>query len=389
MKVDYIDLSEYDVQFKQLISGPAPVGRILNYVILTGKGVLRHKNGNRDLSLKDNIASAWCSEFMVGLGLVKYYDEPNKTIYNLHLTEQGKSLYNLIRDYKGTFNEDPSPVQCKKELLEYSQEAYDLVFKIFKTSPICINLCRYIQNSGTNSFSKATFKDDYFECFKVLYEGGTYNRNARTTTGDNRVPSLLQICEFFGCMTETSDRFVFNVDELSKITSVHSFIKIDEKRLLDLAKEDEYIEKYATDLAQRYGIDGTISREVVIRNSALQKLFRNNLLAKYGCRCAICNKEIETVLIASHIVPASESNVEEKADCENGLLLCALHDKLFDKYLISFDFCTGKIIYTDELKDLLQEYQLSEDTFLDNKYLTEERKNYLMRHNFAFYERNK
>lgn len=37
MKVDYIKLSDYKVSFKQLISGPAPVGRILNYVILTGK----------------------------------------------------------------------------------------------------------------------------------------------------------------------------------------------------------------------------------------------------------------------------------------------------------------------------------------------------------------
>ena len=34
MKLNYVDLNEYSIAFKQLISGPAPVGRILNYLIL-------------------------------------------------------------------------------------------------------------------------------------------------------------------------------------------------------------------------------------------------------------------------------------------------------------------------------------------------------------------
>lgn len=132
-----------------------------------------------------------------------------------------------------------------------------------------------------------------------------------------------------------------------------------------------------------------MAREIVTRNSSVQNLFRNNLIAKYGSKCAICNKSIESVMVASHIVPASESNVIEKADCENGLLLCALHDKLFDRYLISFDFLTGKLIYADSLKGKLDEYQLSDDLSLEDRFMTDERKDYLMKHNMAFYERNK
>lgn len=389
MKVDYIKLSEYKVSFKQLISGPAPVGRILNYVILTGKGVLKHKNGSRDLTLKDNIASAWCSEFMVGLGLVFYVEETGKTVYPLQLTENGKQLFSLIKDYKHSFNEDINPATCRTQLLSYSEPAYNLFYRIFKSSPVCINLCRYIQNSATNSFLKSNFKDDYFECFKVLYEGGVYNRAARTTTGANRVPSLIQLCQFFHCAKETNTHFVFDYDELCKNNDSVTFIPVDTKKISELSKEDTKNEKIISDLISKYGIDGTVAREIVTRNSSVQELFRNNLIARYGCKCAICNKQLETVMVASHIVPASESNVIEKADCENGLLLCALHDKLFDRYLISFDFTTGKLIYAESLKDQLEEYQLSEDLVLEERFMTDERKDYLMKHNMAFYERNK
>lgn len=388
MKVEYINLNEYKVLFKQLISGPAPVGRILNYLILTGKGVLRHKNGNRDLTLNDSIASAWCTEFMVGLGLIYYVEEDDETVYQLHLTESGKRLYDLIKD-SSSYDEGVDPVKCKNQLIDFNKSAYDLFFNIFKSSPVCINLCRYIQNAGTNEFLKESFKDDYFECFKILYEGGVYNRNARTTTGANRVPSLLQLCTFFGCLEDDGDHFIFDYQNLIKLEKGLKFIPLDQNKISTLTNENIKHEKIINDLISRYGLDGTVAREIVTRNSSVQELFRNNLMAKYGCKCAICSKSIETVLIASHIVPASESTVIEKADCENGLLLCSLHDKLFDRYLITFDFVTGKLIYADELKDHLEEYQLTEELYLEERFMTDERKDYLLKHNMAFYERNK
>lgn len=389
MKINYIDLKEYNVAFKQLISGPAPAGRILNYLILTGKGVLRHKNGNRDLFLNDSIASAWCSELMVGLGLVYYNEENGNNVYTLHLTKNGKKLFELIKECDFSFDESPDPSTCKDQLFNYSKTAYEVFFNIFKSSPVCINLCRYIQNTGTNSFSKDTFKDDYFECFKVLYEGGYYNRNARTTTGANRVPSLLQLCSFFECLEETDTHFIFKYESLCKSTQDLEFIPLDDEKIKKLTSENLRVEKVVADLISKYGFDGNVAREVVIRNSSIQEIFRNNLMAKYGCKCAICSKTIETVLVASHIVPSSESNVLEKVDCENGLLLCSLHDKLFDRYLITFDFNTGMLIYSDELKDKLDEYQLFDGMCLEERFMTEERKEYLLKHNMSFYERNK
>ena len=58
--------------------------------------------------------------------------------------------------------------------------------------------------------------------------------------------------------------------------------------------------------------------------------------------------DILPILIASHIVPWSEGNDEERLDVENGILLSPLYDALFDKHLISFDE-HGKIIISDHI----------------------------------------
>ena len=148
-------------------------------------------------------------------------------------------------------------------------------------------------------------------------------------------------------------------------------------------------EKIVEDLVAKYGVNGTVAREMVIRNSEVQSLFRNNLFAKYGVRCAVCGKTIEKVLIASHIKPASLCDVIEKANCENGIVLCALHDKLFDRYLITFEEKAGKLKYSKILADKLQKYQLDEGFCLPSQYLTEERQAFLQHHNKAFCNKNK
>lgn len=389
MKIDYINLNDYNISFKQLISGPAQVGLILNYVILAGKGILRHKNGYRAKDLKNNYAYAWTSELMVGLGLICYTEEKNKDSFPINLTANGKNLFDLIRDYPKKFSEEPNMEDvCRKELMDYNKAAYELFFKIFKSSPLCINLCRFIVNEGTNKFKKSDFNNKYYTCF-VNYYGENGGSGQGGNAGFNRVPSLTQLCHFFGCLTLDDGYYEFDYSRLSNIEEGYSFIPINKEKEEQLNNENIRIEKIVDDLVSKYGFSGTVAREIVTRNSFVQELFRNNLLARYGCKCAICNKDIETVMVASHIVPASESNVIEKADCENGLLLCALHDKLFDRYLISFDFSTGKLIYADSLKGKLAEYQLSEDLFLEERFMTDERKDYLMKHNMAFYERNK
>lgn len=67
---------------------------------------------------------------------------------------------------------------------------------------------------------------------------------------------------------------------------------------------------------------------------ASQATIKGNALSIYENRCAMCDIDHPALLIARHIIPWSkDQNV--RADPRNVLLLCALHDKLFDKGLIS------------------------------------------------------
>ena len=388
MKVAYENISAYGVQFKQLISGPAPVGRVLNYIKLAGEGCLKHRNGNRDLYLKNNIASAWCSEFMVGLGLVYYIEELHVKISDLKLTAIGKEIYELIKN-SSKFDESSDPSICLKQLKDYSVLAYDKFFESFKNSVVCKNLCKYIVNNGTNKYNKYEFKDDYFGTFKYYYTGEEYLINGvGASTGSNRVPSLIQFCQFFDCMKTDREFLVFDYAKLKGNVPDVSFIPIDFVTKEKIIAESQWHEKLIEDLVDKYGISGTIAREMVVRNSEVQSLFRNNLFAKYGVRCAVCGKTIEKVLIASHIKPASKCDVIEKANCENGIVLCALHDKLFDRYLITFDCQSGKLIYAEILKEKLKKYQLEQDFCLPQEYLTKERKTFLKYHNKVFFDKN-
>lgn len=77
----------------------------------------------------------------------------------------------------------------------------------------------------------------------------------------------------------------------------------------------------------------------------VQRFFRRAVLASYGYRCCFCRLDVTALLNASHIVPWSES-VELRADPRNGLCLCALHDRAFDRGLVAVD--TGNRVVISE-----------------------------------------
>lgn len=77
-------------------------------------------------------------------------------------------------------------------------------------------------------------------------------------------------------------------------------------------------------------------RTIVATARANQSYFRNALLENYERRCCLTGLGIEPLLVASHIKPWSKSDpVTERLSPENGLLLNALHDRAFDKGLIT------------------------------------------------------
>jgi len=65
-----------------------------------------------------------------------------------------------------------------------------------------------------------------------------------------------------------------------------------------------------------------------------QSFFRDAILTSYEQTCCITGLRVRECLIASHIIPWSESD-EHRTDPRNGLCLSATFDRLFDRGLIT------------------------------------------------------
>ena len=74
----------------------------------------------------------------------------------------------------------------------------------------------------------------------------------------------------------------------------------------------------------------------VVKTRVNQDLFRRIMLDTYRHSCCLTGIGIDELLVASHIVSWSE-DAGNRLNPRNGLCLNALHDKAFDKGLISFD----------------------------------------------------
>ncbi|GET34569.1 endonuclease [Prolixibacter bellariivorans] len=89
-------------------------------------------------------------------------------------------------------------------------------------------------------------------------------------------------------------------------------------------------------------------RETIVKTRVNQSFFRKAILASYSQTCCITGIKVPELLIASHIIPWAH-NKKERMNPQNGLCLNALHDKAFDKGLITItpDF---KIKISEALK---------------------------------------
>ncbi len=85
-----------------------------------------------------------------------------------------------------------------------------------------------------------------------------------------------------------------------------------------------------------------------------QALFRATVLSAYQSRCCITGLEEPQLLVASHIVPwAADRN--RRLDPRNGLCLNVLHDRAFDRGLITFDEHV-RLLVSPALKDTSNDY---------------------------------
>jgi len=81
-------------------------------------------------------------------------------------------------------------------------------------------------------------------------------------------------------------------------------------------------------------VKGNVHSLSVTDGRPYQIELRRKLLDIYGNKCAICDMDIPEILRASHIIPHS-MNDETAKRLDNAILLCSLHDSLFDRGFIT------------------------------------------------------
>lgn len=124
---------------------------------------------------------------------------------------------------------------------------------------------------------------------------------------------------------EIYNEFVSNWDEMLYESEV-LLAKYQNKKVEEIALEKQDIEYIERDVLNgKEGID--VAR--LVKTRVNQSLFRKVVLNNYSNSCSICNLNINSLLIASHIIKWS-SNESNRLNPENGLCLCSIHDKAFE-----------------------------------------------------------
>lgn len=126
--------------------------------------------------------------------------------------------------------------------------------------------------------------------------------------------------------------------------------------------------------------------EKVVKTRVSQGAFRRLLLLERH-QCNLCSISTTSVLRASHIKEWANSSREERIDANNGLLLCANHDALFDRHLISFNPITGQICISSSISPEQRAALNLYDSFILP--MTDKMKIYMQTHYRQFLEKEK
>ncbi len=104
------------------------------------------------------------------------------------------------------------------------------------------------------------------------------------------------------------------------------------------------------------------TREVITQGRLRQSFFRRSVLSSYRGRCCMSGIADERLLTASHIVPWS-LDTTNRLNPRNGLCLSALHDRAFDRFLITV-LTDGTIRVSDSIQSATSS-QIMQTALLD------------------------
>lgn len=100
-------------------------------------------------------------------------------------------------------------------------------------------------------------------------------------------------------------------------------------------------------------------REAIVKIRVNQSFFRKAVLASYDFKCCITGLGISELLNASHIVPWSKDEVN-RVNPRNGLCLNAIHDRAFDRGLLTvtpeFKVQISRLVQRNDVTNAVQDF---------------------------------
>lgn len=250
-----------------------------------------------------------------------------------YLTQNDSQVINIVTD--GTKYIQRSTVS-NTALIDNSTILHSTAFKKYGHAGTQVQINIPDSEEVFSQFHKLAFEEDALVMLRYDYQHYL----------SLLIPS--QLCVTLYSLTKTSGSQ--NVNYVALNPSYNPKIAHD-------LQKNHIINDFTSEIAETNQLQNTLLAsatagtdvEKMVKARISQGAFRRLLLLANNHKCQLCNVTTTSVLRASHIKEWSISTKEERMDSDNGLLLCANHDTLFDRHLISFDPNTGGICISKSL----------------------------------------
>lgn len=227
-----------------------------------------------------------------------------------------------------------------------------------------------------NQINRLNNKDEFFALCSCAYEGDFLIFMKHSL---NHYICVLIPAEYAGTISDlmgSSVNFPVTNPHYDKETALSEFCSIMERNV-----EQEFSDIETAIQSDSNTLNG-YDKEQLTKVRVGQGSFRKLLIEQRGCTCQLCSINFPEVLRASHIQRWADSSPEERLDLQNGLLLCANHDVLFDRHLITFDVNTEELLISPSIpEEQFEELKLNNPKKI---HFSDRMKAYMKKHNDLF-----
>lgn len=145
---------------------------------------------------------------------------------------------------------------------------------------------------------------------------------------------------------EIYKEFSENWDEMLYESEV-LLAKYQNKTIEEVFFEKDEVEKISSDM-----LEGKLGSDVqrFVKTRVNQSLFRKVIINNYSNTCAVCGLNIDSLLVASHILKWSEDQ-NQRLNPQNGICLCSIHDKAFEVGYIGIN-SNYRILVSNQLESI-------------------------------------